>query len=335
LQERGWRQSIVSFDQQGIWKERLEEAGLPIMEIPRHPFKPWRFWLLQRFMKRERPDIVLSWAAHVAVYARWLRGVGPLRRIVNVRGDLTVNSTSGAVARHVGWYRSTFEKADLVVSNSRWSLKVLQQIGLKLPRSTVIFNIVPAPGRATAREPAETPRIAAVGSLKPLKAYDVLLHSLGLLSAEGRKVELLLAGDGPERTRLKELAERLGLAERVRFLGDVADVPRLLASAHLLVHPSRSESLSNAILEAMAEGLPVIASAVGGNPEIVADGRSGLLVPPNRPDLLAAAIRRLLDDPSLRGQFGEEGLRTVRKHCCQSEAVDHYERAFRGLLSNP
>jgi glycosyltransferase involved in cell wall biosynthesis len=334
LQEHGWQQAVVSFDQHGVWKERLEQAAIRVVEIPRDPFKLRRLWLLQRFIKREQPDIVLSWAAHVAAYAHWLFRVGPLRRIVNVRGDLTINSDTGETTAAMHWYHRVFEKADLVVSNSHWGLQVLQRIGMNLPQRTVIYNIVSSPGGAAPSEPAEVPRIMAVGTLKPLKAYDVLLQALGLLATQGRKFQLLVAGDGPERASLENLAERLALTKHLRFLGDVDDVRPWLTTAHLFVHPSKSESLSNAILEAMAEGLPVVASAVGGNPEIVIDGRTGLLVPPGRPDLLATAIRQLLDDPPLRGRFGKEALCLVRERCSKSQAVEQYEDLFFRLLSN-
>ena len=332
LQDRGWQQTIISFDRGGIWKEPLEERGLPVEEISRHPLKPWRLWQLWRFVRRERPDVVLSWSTHLAVYARWVRGVGRLRRMVNVREDLTVDTNSGQTSAYIERLRSTLQQADFVVSNSEWGLEALRRVGVALPRTAVIRNIVPPTGRATPAMATEVPRIVAVGKLNLLKAQHVLLQALGTLAAEKRKFELLMAGDGPERARLCELAKQLGLADRVRFLGDVDDMPRLLATAHLLVHPSKSEGLSNAILEGMAEGLPVVASAVGGNPEIVADGVSGLLVPPERPDLLAAAIRRLLDDPSLRGRFGAEGLQWVRCQCSQARVVGQYENAFQGLF---
>jgi glycosyltransferase involved in cell wall biosynthesis len=308
--------------------------GLPVMVIPLHAVKPWRLWRLQRFVRRERPRIALSWAPHAAVYAHWLHGVGPLRRIVNVRGDLTVDSDSGAATTDVYRYLHALVKADLMVGNSRWSLQVLQRLSPKLPPTMVIYNIMPPGAAALSGEPVEVPRIAAVGCLKPLKAYDVLLHALGLLAAQGQKFQLLLAGGGPERANLQALAERLGLAERVQFLGDVSDVRPWLATAHLFVHPSKSESLSNAILEAMAEGLPVVASSVGGNPEIVADGQTGLLVPPGRSDLLADAVRRLLCNPGLRGRLGAQGLDTVRRRFGAPQAVEQYENAFRRLLAD-
>ena len=128
-------------------------------------------------------------------------------------------------------------------------------------------------------------------------------------------------------------SQQLGLAERVRVFGDVDDVPGLLATAHLFVHPSKSESLSNAILEAMAEGLPVVASRVGGNPEIVENDRTGLLVSPGRLDELASALRRLLDDASLRGRFGGAGLQTIRDRCAEGEIAGQYESIFRRVVS--
>ena len=139
----------------------------------------------------------------------------------------------------------------------------------------------------------------------------MLLRALGLLAAAGNKFELLLAGTGGERTRLEELAHRLAIADRVTFLGEVPDVPGLLATAHLCAHPATSEGLSNTILEAMAEGLPVVACPVGATTEIIEDGRNGLLVPGRSPEALASAMRRLLADSELRGRLGSAALETV------------------------
>ena len=185
------------------------------------------------------------------------------------------------------------------------------------------------PDRATRR----CARIAAVGTLKPLKAYDTLLEALGLLAAKGKAFELSCAGDGPERADLEALARRLGIAGRVKFLGEISDAPALLATAHLLVHPSKSESMSNTIVEAMAEGLPVIAVAGGRQSGDRRRRASGLLVPPARPDLLADAVGRLLDDPALRRRLGEQGLRYVKDECSEFRVADAYESTIRGLVS--
>lgn len=333
LQRRGWPQTVVVLDRGGEWKAPLESAGVQVFEVPRHLFKPWRFWQLRRCLMRERPDLIMSWSPHAALYARWLPGLGRVRRVFNVRGDLAVDSNTGRAADHLlRWYRGPLERADLVVANSRCVLDVLREHGIAVADALVIANIVPARGRAAPASASGPARIVAAGALKALKSYDVLLRALALLAGEGRSFELILAGDGPQRAGLERLAAELGLRERVRFLGGIDDIPGLLAGAQIFAHPSRSESLSNAILEAMAEGLPVVACRVGGNAEIVADGETGLLVPPDRPDLLAAALRRLLDDPPLRARLGQSGLRAVRESCDESAVVRRYEEVLGALL---
>ena len=203
--------------------------------------------------------------------------------------------------------------------------------GARIRRSEVVGNIVIAQGRARAGQAFAVPRIVAAGDLIPLKAYEVLLRALGQL--EGEQFELMLAGEGPEKPRLQKLAEELGIRERVEFLGSIDDVPTLFSSAHLLVHPSRSEGLSNTILEAMAEGLPVVATNVGGTPEIIADGKTGFLVPPDRPDLLASKIGRLLQSQCLRAQLGKAGLESVGKRYNTEEVTTQYESIYRSVAS--
>jgi glycosyltransferase involved in cell wall biosynthesis len=190
-----------------------------------------------------------------------------------------------------------------------------------------------AQGRAQAGQALAVPRIVAAGDLIPLKAYEVLLRALGQLKGKGEQFELMLAGEGPEKPRLQKLAEEAGIRQRVEFLGSIDDVPTLFSSAHLLVHPSRSEGLSNTILEAMAEGLPVVATNVGGTPEIIIDGKTGFLVPPDRPDLLASKIGRLLRSPCLRAQLGKAGLESVRQRYNTQEVTTQYESIYRSVVS--
>ena len=118
-------------------------------------------------------------------------------------------------------------------------------------------------------------------------------------------VEALIIGGGRREAEVKQLAGEMGLAGRVHFLGQRPDIPDLLAALDIFVLPSHSEGVSLALLEAMAAGLPVIVSAVGGLPEVVTDGVNGLLIPPKEPEALAGALARLLDDPALAKKLGE------------------------------
>jgi glycosyltransferase involved in cell wall biosynthesis len=145
----------------------------------------------------------------------------------------------------------------------------------------------------------DRPRILFVGRLHPQKGVDTAVRAMTRLP----DAELVLAGEGPERARLAALAARLGVAERVRFLGFVAHsrIAGLLRDAHVLVMPSRYEELGTALVEAMHTGTPVVASRVGGIPDLVTHGVHGMLVTPGDADELAGALGRVLSSPALAG----------------------------------
>jgi glycosyltransferase involved in cell wall biosynthesis len=176
-------------------------------------------------------------------------------------------------------------------------------------------GVTPALYAAPSREPAGQ-KLMFVGRLVPRKEVPVLIEALMRVRASGRDAELDLVGDGPERERLEALAASTGLRGAVRFLGmlDEAGVACALRKADVLVVPSSSEGLPVVIMEAMASGLPVIASEIDGIPELVRDGETGLLVPPCNPERLAEAIIRLLDDADLARRMGEAGRRLVAQH---------------------
>jgi glycosyltransferase involved in cell wall biosynthesis len=131
---------------------------------------------------------------------------------------------------------------------------------------------------------------------------------------ERHPVHALIVGGGRRAAEMQQLAESLGLADAVHFLGPRRDVPDLLNAMDVFVLPSYSEGVSLALLEAMAAGLPVIATAVGGLPEVVTDGDNGLLIPPRDPDALAGALERLLADPAWARQLGAKARAHVREH---------------------
>jgi len=141
------------------------------------------------------------------------------------------------------------------------------------------------------------PKVLAVGRLTEEKGMDVLLRALPQVVKRFPGVRVRIAGDGDLRDQLMALSRRLGLDECVAFLGFRRDVPALMAQADLMVMPSRWEGLPIALLEAVAAGLPVVASAVAGIPEVIADGETGWLVAPDDPEALAAAISDALLDP--------------------------------------
>lgn len=330
LRERGWRQAVVTFNPGDAWDAQFAEIGVPLYGIPRGQNKIGRLWQLSQIIRREHRTLIHSWSGHTNVYAHWVLDYPRPRRLLAFRYIPTVDSFSGkpvARVKNAGIY----QKADCVVSNSRAALDYAQAAGVRIRRGEVINNIIPTHRRAKPGESITVPRILAAGALIPVKAYDVLLEALGELSSAGYNFELVLAGHGSERSRLEALASRLGLYEKVKFLGAIDDVPSHLATAHLLVHPSRSEGLSNTILEAMAEGLPVVATSVGGTPEFITHEKNGLLVPPDQPSILAKSIRQLLDNPQMREEIGNAGYELVLKRCSAEGIAGQYERIYESI----
>jgi glycosyltransferase involved in cell wall biosynthesis len=175
--------------------------------------------------------------------------------------------------------------------------------------------------------------LLTMSALVARKGIDVLLAALALLADRGLRPRLWCAGDGPERAALSAHAEALGLASRVRFLGQRSDVGDLLAASDVVVLPSRREGLGVAALEAMAAGRPVVASAVGGLADAIADGRTGLLVPPARPAPLAAALERLLRDREMRATLGAAGAQRIADRFSSEHMATAYQRLYREVLA--
>jgi glycosyltransferase involved in cell wall biosynthesis len=173
------------------------------------------------------------------------------------------------------------------------------------------------PGPEVRRElglPEGVPVIGLVGRLDHWgKGHKELFQAMVSLKARHPMCALIVGG-GRRQAEMRQLAESLGLGESVHFLGQRQDVPDLLRAMDIFVLPSYSEGVSLALLEAMAAGLPVIATAVGGLPEVVTDGETGWLIPPRDPAALAGALTRLLADPALARQLGAKAREQVREH---------------------
>ncbi len=184
---------------------------------------------------------------------------------------------------------------------------------------------------------ASTLRGICVARLEHYKGIDVLLRALALVQAQGIRFTMRIAGDGAERGALESLARTLGLRD-VQFAGAVAPdtVGDELRAADLMILPSRGEGLPLAIVEAMAYGLPVVATRVGGNEEVVEDGITGLLVPPEQPEALAAAIIRLVRDHEARRRMSEAAHRAWSAGGWSPDAVvAHALRLYRAVASGP
>jgi glycosyltransferase involved in cell wall biosynthesis len=198
-------------------------------------------------------------------------------------------------------------------------------------RTVTIHNGIDL-ARFAPRGPVAGGPVIVVARLRPEKAIDRLIDAVALIRRVDPGFRLEIAGDGELDSALREQVERLGLGEAVAFLGDVRDVPERLARASALVLPSHTEGISLTLLEAMATGLPVVATRVGGNPEVVVDGETGLLVPPADPPALAEALLRLRRDPELGRAMGARGRERVEQRFDIRRMVADYESTYVDFL---
>jgi glycosyltransferase involved in cell wall biosynthesis len=172
-----------------------------------------------------------------------------------------------------------------------------------------------------------------VARLYPEKAQDFLLEVFARLLIDRPRLMLWLAGVGPLEGALREKAQQLGVAHRVRFLGFVAPLPPMLALADLQVHPAHIEGVPLAICEGMAAGLPIVASEVGGLPEILDGGRNGVLVPGLEIERFAQAVAGLIDEPVRAAGYGAKARRFIEEDYSLTRAVGRVEAEYDRLLA--
>jgi len=281
-----------------------------------------------RALRRLGPELV-----HVNLKSPWDCTYGILAalllRVPFVLVEHSLYPESGRLRRLFA--RFAARRAAAVVGVGEQSARVLERL-LDLPpgRVRTIHNGVPEAAAEDAPGGTRRPVVGCIGRLDREKAHDTLLRALPQLEAS-----VVLVGDGPERERLERLAEELGIVERVRFKGWSDDPRRLLSSFSVFCLPSRpgTESFPLTVLEAMLAGLPVVATAVGSVAEAVLDGETGLLVPPDDPAALAAALRRLLAHRELAAAMGRRGQEVARERFTVDRMVDGYEQLYREVLA--
>jgi glycosyltransferase involved in cell wall biosynthesis len=232
---------------------------------------------------------------------------------------------------------------DMVIANSEAVRQdAVHQEGLPIDKITVIHNGLEAsrfdiPPNDELRRflnfQKGAPVVGVIANFIYYKGHQFFLDAWASVVEKFPEAVVLLVGDGPLRQEFEGKVDAMGLKESVRFLGTRQDVPELLAIMNVVVHPSLEEGFSNTILEAMAAGKPVLATDMGGNPEAVVQGETGLLVPPRDSRALADAIIWMLDHPDEAARFGEAGRHRVAEHFEISRMVRQYEELYENLVA--
>jgi glycosyltransferase involved in cell wall biosynthesis len=326
--------------------DELAASGIPVtsLNMRRGLPDPRALPGLLRELREFQPHIVHSHMTHANLLARAARvwHGGPVW--INTLHGMTMANASGRSSRIVDWsYRLSDGLADLttVVSTPARASYITNRT-VSRDKIAVQYNgvdcerlrRVSAAGRAAARqELGVTGEFVwlAVGRLQPVKDYHTMLRAFHEAGGSGPRPQLLaICGVGEEESSLRGLAAECGIAERVRFLGMRRDVPELMGAADAYVLSSRSEGLPMVLLEASSCGLPIVATAVGGNGEIVEDGRTGFLAAPLNPGALAAAMARLAGmSADERAQMAEAGRAKTARQFGRERVLDEWEEIYR------
>jgi glycosyltransferase involved in cell wall biosynthesis len=234
--------------------------------------------------------------------------------------------------------------ADRVITVSRDQRRMLLGRGVDRRRLVLVPTVVdaeacarlagdPAAARAALSVPDEARVVTLVGRLTTQKGVDTFLDAARTVHQVRPNALFVIVGDGPDRSDLEARAIAGELDGTVRFLGYRDDIPRVLAASDIIVMPSRAEGLPHLLLEALAVGRPVVASHVGGIPDVVHDGETGLLVPPAAPDRVADGVLRLLADPDLADRLARAGRRYVDRHCSPEMAARRLASVYRAAVA--
>jgi len=331
-------------------KPALEAAGVTVQTVgARRLLDAGALARLVRLLRGARPTIVHTHLRQANLYGRLAARLAGVPVVVTSFHcpDYThwpPRSLGGALWKMLDrWSARRINDGFLAVSDA---VRADYTKHFALPDIKVVHNYIdleprnppdPAARRATRAGAGcsdEDVVILNVGRLSWEKGQADLIEALPDVLACAPRAQVWLAGEGPEGPALEARARALGVAARVRLLGSTRDVESLLRAADLFAFPSVAEGLGIALMEAMAAGLPVVATSADGIPEVVTDEVDGLLLPPRDPKALAAALLRLLRDSGLRWALTNEARRTVRKRFAASVGVRALETAYREFLAH-
>jgi glycosyltransferase involved in cell wall biosynthesis len=330
---------VICAKGRGPLGDAIRRAGVDLVELNLGPS------MMSRDFLRCVGEAAAALRAHrvsIIQYFEWRAGTIALLAARRV-GGCRVVAARRSVPKERGpqrvWAEVVMRAADRIVVNA----ELLRPSGRAGERTHVIPSGVdterfrPTADRSEAKARlglgVTRPLIGTVGRLEPRKGTATLLEALAVLRAAGHDAGLAVVGDGPLRSELVASAERLGIAPHFSMLGDRSDVCEILAALDLFVLPSRTEGMSNALLEAMAMELPVVATAVGGTPEVIADGRTGLLVPSDDAPAMAGAIARLLEDAALATRLGGAARQTVEERYDARSMVRRLEAVYAAVAN--
>jgi glycosyltransferase involved in cell wall biosynthesis len=335
LDRNRYNVTVCATRQARNYQPLLDSAGVRTMVLQRRSrWETYKMAEVVRMLRRERVQVLHT---HLFGSNTWGRLLG---RLAGVPVIIAHEHWSSRGRNEIWMDRLMYRLSDRILVTSQASKQiVMNSEHIPARYLSVVYNGVDistfagrsdrAEVRAELGVPVDAVLIGAVGRLTADKGgQDVLIRAVGRVRETCPQVRLVMVGDGPLRPGLEQLTAQLGLCDSVIFTGLRSDVPRLLGALDVFVLPSEREALPVAVLEAMAAGLPVVATRVGGLPEVVADGETGFLVPPGDVAALQGVLEKLAGDPALAARLGAAGQAHVQAHFTVQQMVRQVEQLY-------
>jgi glycosyltransferase involved in cell wall biosynthesis len=325
----------------GPLETTLREAGVNVTVIgKRWKFDPLSYWRLRRHIQAVKPDIVHTWLFAANAYGRQAALGAGVRHVI--AGERCVDPWKA------GWQlaidRALARRTERIVTNSSGVKDFYVGRGLPAEKFVVIPNGIDA---AVVREPMQSREallaslslppdarlIGAVGRLWPQKRLKDLIWAMDLMRTTRDDAHLLIIGDGPQRSRLERFSEQNELQNLVHFLGERDDVARLMSNIDVLWLASEYEGQSNAVMEAMAVGVPVIATDISGNRDLVVPDVTGYLIPVGERYEFTRGADWLFNDEPLRKKLGAAGRERIEREFTVEKMVQRHAELYRNLAA--
>jgi glycosyltransferase involved in cell wall biosynthesis len=316
---------FLSLTSRGVLAKTIEALDWPVVALEEpQGFRPDMALRILPWLRRWRIDVLHTHDCKPLLYGALAARLAGVARIVHMRHFADLPS----LTRRQKWLATLAARlVDDYVCVSEASARQAISEGVWPQGVRRIWNGIDTERFAWCGPQPEGPAVT-VARLSPEKDLATLLHAVALVVRQQPAFRLEIAGKGPCLPELRRLTHSLGLAGHVAFLGEVHDVPGLLARGRLFVLPSLTEGISLTLLEAMARGLPVVATRAGGNPEVVQHGETGWLVPPADPAALADALLQLYGDPGRGDALGRAGRLRVERNFEVRRMVAAYEKLY-------
>jgi glycosyltransferase involved in cell wall biosynthesis len=334
LRARGHTPELITL-RDSLLARRAQDAGVSVHGVPPERRRLAATPAIHRLVRERRVDVVHANEPHALTSAWIARAHRSVPLVASRRIALALSTNSFSLARYRAAGRivavSNFVRKSIAAGRLGEEFVEVIYDGVEIP--AVISHADRERARARFAISRENVCIGNIAAFVPEKGHVLLIRALANLRANYPQSVLLLPGEGPEKTKLHEIMRELRIEDVVRIPGFVSDIESVYAATDLFVFPSHEEPLGSALLSAMAHGLPVVAVARGGIPEVVEDGKNGLLVKELDPSALAAAIARVLSNPAEARRLGEAARETIASRFSADQMVDATLNLYERLIA--